>query len=171
MQTTTTPPRRTILAIIIVILAITPSILAVTIIVIAVMTSSCRQALDKVLNDALPVLRDDALGVELHALHVGVLLVPHAHDGAVLGPRRHLEVLGHGVALDHQRVVAAGLERAARVDVCGSWIVCVDVAWGGGEGGGRGERESGQEAGQAAAAGATCSCAGEGGEIWQGRDC
>lgn len=70
------------------------------------------QAVDKVLHDALPVLCDDGLWMELHALDVGVLPVAHAHDGAVLRPRGHLQLGGAVVLLDDQAVIAAGLEGA-----------------------------------------------------------
>src|SRR3972149_7634022 len=48
--------------------------------------------------------------MELHALHL-VLLVAHAHDDAVLGPRGYLEHRRQGLALDNERMVARGLER------------------------------------------------------------
>lgn len=71
------------------------------------------QTLHKVLHDALPVLCDDALGVELHALHVWVLFMAHTHDGPIFRPGSDLEVLWDVVSLDHQTVVAACHERAA----------------------------------------------------------
>ena len=48
--------------------------------------------------------------MELHALD-RELAVAQAHDEAVLGLGADLEHVGHGVALDDERVVAGGGER------------------------------------------------------------
>ena len=53
---------------------------------------------------------EDRLGVELHALD-RELAVAQAHHQAVLRLGAHLEHVGHGVALDDERVVAGGGER------------------------------------------------------------
>ena len=51
---------------------------------------------------------EDALGVELDALDVE-LAVAHAHDRAVGGRRRDLEVVGQRGRVDRQRVVAVAV--------------------------------------------------------------
>ena len=60
-------------------------------------------------------MRNDALGVELHALDVREAPVAHAHDRAVLRPGGDLEVGGHAVLVDDEAVVARRLEGAAFV--------------------------------------------------------
>src|SRR4029079_782930 len=53
------------------------------------------------------MLRGDALGMELYAVH-RVALMPHAHDEAIVGRRRDLELLRQARPIDDQRVVARG---------------------------------------------------------------
>ena len=74
---------------------------------------SSWQAVYKVADNALAVLSDDALRVELHALHVWVPPVPNPHDGPILGPRRDFQVSRQALLLNHQAVVAAGVKGAA----------------------------------------------------------
>ena len=54
----------------------------------------------------MAVLRGDALGVELDAVH-GIALVLEAHDYAVARLRRDLEHRGQGCAIDDQRMIAS----------------------------------------------------------------
>ena len=53
---------------------------------------------------------EDRLGVELHALH-RQLAVAQAHHHAVVGLGGDLEAVGHRRPVDHEAVVAGGLER------------------------------------------------------------
>lgn len=69
--------------------------------------------LNPVANDALAVLCDDALRVELHALYVWVLFVHHGHNGAVLSPRGHLKVFRAGLLCHQEAVVTRCKERTA----------------------------------------------------------
>ena len=57
----------------------------------------------------MAMLRGDALGMELHAMH-GIALVLQAHDHAVGRLRGDLELVGQARALDHQRMIARGGE-------------------------------------------------------------
>ena len=50
-----------------------------------------------------------ALGVRPH-LHVGEIPVAHGHDGAVLGPGRHLQLRRAALLVDDQAVVPSRLE-------------------------------------------------------------
>src|SRR4051794_18125921 len=54
--------------------------------------------------------------MKLHALQ-WISLVPDAHDLALVGPRHDLELLGQGVRLDHQAMVARGLERVGEIAI------------------------------------------------------
>src|SRR6185312_1139020 len=65
---------------------------------------------EEVRAQCLAVLGQERLGVELHALD-GEAAVAHAHDLAVGGARRDLEVDGHARALDRERMVAGRRER------------------------------------------------------------
>lgn len=66
----------------------------------SILLSDSIQALYKVLHDALPILCDDALRMELHTLDQRELFMSHAHDGPVFRPCCDLKVLGNGVTLD-----------------------------------------------------------------------
>ena len=65
---------------------------------------------EKILQHQVPVLGGDALGMKLHAMDRQALM-HHAHDQAVVGLGIDDQFARHAVALDHQRVVARGLER------------------------------------------------------------
>src|SRR5438132_4815819 len=56
----------------------------------------------------MAMLRENRFGMELHALDRG-RAVAHAHDLAVVGPRRHLELGRARLALDRQGMVPRGL--------------------------------------------------------------
>src|SRR6202035_4682725 len=72
-----------------------------------------RGDIEKVLQQQMAVLRRDALGMELHAVHRQLRMSkPHHH--AVVGIGGHGELARHARSLDHQRVIARRLER--RVD-------------------------------------------------------
>src|SRR5438309_811205 len=58
----------------------------------------------------MAVLREDRFGVELHALD-WQRAVAHAHDLAVLGPRRDLEIARAALALDRERMVPGRVVR------------------------------------------------------------
>src|SRR5262245_8949025 len=64
---------------------------------------------EKIGKKPMPVLRSDALGMKLHAMH-GVALVLQTHDDAVACLRRDLQRVGQAGALDHERMVARGGE-------------------------------------------------------------
>ncbi len=49
-----------------------------------------ESALEEILQQGVAVLREDRFGVELHALDI-VFPVAHAHDFAVVRPRRHFQ--------------------------------------------------------------------------------
>src|SRR5271169_7242713 len=51
--------------------------------------------------------------MELYAMH-GQRLVAHTHDLAVVGPCGEFQAVRHRIALNHQRVVARGGERAGQ---------------------------------------------------------
>ena len=70
-----------------------------------------RTAPRKLREQGVAGLGEDRLGVELHALD-RELAVAQAHHQAVLGLGGDLEHVGHGVALDDERVVAGRGERA-----------------------------------------------------------
>src|SRR6476620_2208899 len=61
--------------------------------------------IEEVGKELMPVLRRDALGVELHAVH-GVALVLHAHDHAVWRLGADLQHVGNARPLDHEGGVA-----------------------------------------------------------------
>src|SRR3954468_21136568 len=65
---------------------------------------------EEILEQRVAVLREDGLGVELHALD-GQRAVAHAHDLAVLGPCGDLELRRAARALDGERMVARRLVR------------------------------------------------------------
>ena len=65
--------------------------------------------IEEIGEELMPVLRGDALGVELHAVH-GIALVLQAHDHAVGGLRGDLQHVGKARPLDHEGVVARGGE-------------------------------------------------------------
>src|SRR3990170_3532301 len=65
--------------------------------------------IEKVGKQLMAVLRSDALGMELDAVH-GKALVLHAHDHPVRRLRRDFQRFWEGVALDDQRMVAGGGE-------------------------------------------------------------
>src|SRR5262245_55597219 len=64
---------------------------------------------EKTGEQPMAVLRGDALGMELHAVH-GVALVLQPHDDAVPRLGRNLQRLGQARGLDHERMVARGGE-------------------------------------------------------------
>src|ERR1700720_602978 len=64
---------------------------------------------EEIFQEQMTVLRRDAFGMELHAMHrQPVMRKPHHQT--VLGFRRHAEIARHGFALDHQRMIARRLE-------------------------------------------------------------
>ena len=67
------------------------------------------ERLEPVAQEVVAVLREDRLGVELHALD-GELAVGEAHDLALGGLGGDLEVGREGLPAHQQRVVAGGLE-------------------------------------------------------------
>src|SRR5712692_5448868 len=75
--------------------------------------------LEKVAEQLVAVLRQDRFGVELDP---GQRVVPvtQAHHDAIVGPRGHVEFVGDAFALDHQRMVAGGLERTRQTPSVGS---------------------------------------------------
>src|SRR6266516_3455244 len=72
-----------------------------------------RGKLEKILQDQMPVLRGDAFRVELHAMDRQPR-VRNAHDEMIVGFRRQCQLVRYAGAVDHERMVARGLER--RVD-------------------------------------------------------
>src|SRR5262245_12764859 len=70
-----------------------------------------RGQIEKILQNQMPVLGGDAFGMELNAVHrQGAMREPHHQTVMRFG--RDGEFVGQAVALDHERVVARGLERA-----------------------------------------------------------
>src|SRR5262249_61150566 len=69
-----------------------------------------RGDVEKVAQDQVPVLGGDALGMELNAVD-GEAAVREPHDEAAVGLGGHAELVRQACALDHQRMVARGLER------------------------------------------------------------
>src|SRR4030065_2357853 len=65
--------------------------------------------IEEIGKELMPMLRGDALGVELHAMH-WIALVLQAHDHAVRGFRGDLEHIGKTCALDHERMIPRGGE-------------------------------------------------------------
>ena len=72
-----------------------------------------ESALEEILQQGVAVLREDRFGVELHALDI-VFPVAHAHDFAVVRPRRHFQAGRQRGAFDRQRVVADHCEGAGQ---------------------------------------------------------
>src|SRR4029077_4093295 len=72
-----------------------------------------RGDIEKVLQNQMAMLRRDALGMKLHAVH-GQLRMGKPHHHAVVGIGGHGELARHARSLDHQRVIARRLER--RID-------------------------------------------------------
>ena len=68
---------------------------------------------EKLASSCVPVLGQDGFRVELHALD-RQRLVAHAHDLAVVGPGGDFEAIRQGFALDHQRVIARGVNGLGR---------------------------------------------------------
>ena len=64
---------------------------------------------EEVDKQLMAVLRGDALGMELHAVH-RIAFVLQAHDHAVGGLGGDLQRVGQALALDHQRMIARGRE-------------------------------------------------------------
>ena len=73
-----------------------------------------ESALEEILQQGVAVLREDRFGVKLHALDI-VFPVAHAHDFAVVRPRRHFQAGRQRGAFDRQRVVADHCEGAGDV--------------------------------------------------------
>src|SRR6266536_6210832 len=71
--------------------------------------SPASQAREPVAEQRLAAVGQDRLGVELHALDVEPA-VAQPHDLPLVGPGGDRERRGQGLALDHERVVAAGGE-------------------------------------------------------------
>src|SRR4051812_788181 len=67
--------------------------------------------LEKILQDQMAVLRSDALGMELHAVH-GKFGMRQAHHQTIVGFRGDRQLGRHAFAVHHQRVIARRLERA-----------------------------------------------------------
>src|SRR5215467_3764115 len=68
-----------------------------------------RGDVEEVPQDQMPLLGGDALRMELNAMH-GKAAVRDPHDQAVVGFGGHRKLARQARALDHQRVVARGLE-------------------------------------------------------------
>src|SRR6202162_2142679 len=75
-----------------------------------------RGDVEEILQQQVAVLGGDAFGMELYAVHRQAA-VSEPHDEAVLSVRRHGQFLRQARALDHERMVARGLEW--RVDAAG----------------------------------------------------
>src|SRR4051812_43721879 len=71
---------------------------------------SCRffgevaRDLQEIVEEGVAVLRSDALGMELHAMH-GMGPVHYALDHAILGCRGDFQACRHGGRIDGQRVI------------------------------------------------------------------
>src|SRR6478735_3592992 len=65
--------------------------------------------IEEVGEELMAVLRGDALGVKLHAMH-GIALVPQAHDHAIGRLGGDLECIGKACPLDDEGMVARGEE-------------------------------------------------------------
>src|SRR5439155_21418642 len=72
-----------------------------------------RGELEEILQDQMPVLGGDALGMELHAVD-RELAMRNAHDEAFIGLRAERKLVRQAVAIDYQRMIARRLER--RID-------------------------------------------------------
>src|SRR5262249_30938065 len=70
-----------------------------------------RRNLKEILQDGVPVIGGNALGVELHAVH-RQLAVGKPHDKASVGLSRHGEFVRHGIVVNHQRMIARCPERS-----------------------------------------------------------
>src|SRR5258706_11592889 len=77
--------------------------------------------LEEVVQHRMPVLRQDRLGMELHALE-RQLAVAHAHDLAIFAACRDLEFNWTAGVLDHQRVVADHAERARQPGIQAAFV-------------------------------------------------
>ena len=73
-------------------------------------------AIQKVLQQGMPLLSENGFRVELHTLDV-VLTVTDTHDlvhlATMLGPGSHLEAVRQRLPFNHQRMVTGGAERVA----------------------------------------------------------
>src|SRR4029078_13486741 len=70
--------------------------------------------LEEIGEQLMAMLRGDALGMELYAVH-RVALMPHAHDEAIVGRRRDLALLRQARPLADQRVVQRRREHVLHV--------------------------------------------------------
>ena len=81
------------------------------------------------------MLGGDALRMELHAVH-GKRAMGKPHDHAVMGLRRHRQIVRQARAFDHERMVARGLEwgidaaKHAFTLVLDLGQLAVDLNWG-----------------------------------------
>src|SRR5262249_38808101 len=76
--------------------------------------NSSRADLQEIAQQLRPLERQEALGVELHAVQRKGA-VPHPHDLVLVGPGRDDEVgIAERVALDDEAVVAGRLERVGK---------------------------------------------------------
>src|SRR5262245_15054777 len=67
--------------------------------------------IEEILQNDMAVLGRDAFRMELHAMHREGL-VCEAHDQLVIGLGDSCQLVRHGATIDHQRMVARGLEWA-----------------------------------------------------------
>src|SRR6516225_8762149 len=65
---------------------------------------------EKIFQKQMSVLGGDAFGVELHAVHRQPFM-RKPHHQSVLGLGRHVQIVRHALALDHQRMIARRFER------------------------------------------------------------
>src|SRR5690242_5007980 len=73
----------------------------------------CLREFEEIFQQQMAVLRRDAFGMKLHAVHRQPLMrEPHHQPVACFG--RDIELARHARALDHQRMVTCGFER--RID-------------------------------------------------------
>src|SRR5262245_16090533 len=69
--------------------------------------------LEEILQDLVALLRSDAFGMELHAMHRQRAML-HRHDQPVIGLGGDMQAVRQRRAVDDQRVIAGGLEGLGR---------------------------------------------------------
>ena len=67
--------------------------------------------IEEIFQDQVAMLGRDAFGMKLHAVN-RELFGRNAHHQPIVGLRRNGKRFGHAGALDHERMIAGGLERA-----------------------------------------------------------
>src|SRR5688572_14768043 len=84
---------------------------------------------EEIAQQRVAVLGEDGFGVELDALHRQGAMA-HAHDFAVLGPGRHLELGRATRPLDRERMVARGVVRRGQPgeDALAAMVYARDLA-------------------------------------------